>query len=175
MNMAVYVPIIDHVDFSDPVGRREINYPPINIRVIEISNTGKVNVSFEPPLSSSVLNKIVAEDIVVSIRCDDEKESAKEELAFEYVFTLMEKDRLELQLNFHDPSNVSIDDYVIIKFHREIFNSAVFYEENADLLIDIDTKNFTRSMNDYDSVNKVMPAQMNIERLELVDNMTFVI
>ena len=52
----------------------------------------------------------------------------------------MEKDRLELQLNFNDPSNINSDDSVIIRFHREIFNSAVFYEENADLLVNIETK-----------------------------------
>ena len=120
-----------------------------------------------------MLSKIVAEDIIVSVRSDDERSSARDELAFDYLFTLIEKDRLEIQLNFRDPSFVGNDDYVIIQFHREIFNPEMFYRDNAELLIDIDEKNITRSMTDYDSVKKVMPAQMREDSLELITSINF--
>ena len=120
-----------------------------------------------------MLSKIVAEDIIVSVRSDDERSSARDELAFDYLFTLIEKDRLEIQLNFRDPSFVGNDDYVIIQFHREIFNPEMFYRDNAELLIDIDEKNITRSMTNYDSVKKVMPAQMREDSLELITSINF--
>ena len=53
---------------------------------------------------------------------------------------------------------VSLDDYLIVYLHREMFNSTVFYEDNAELLVDIDEKNITRSMLDYDRIYKRMPA-----------------
>ena len=63
----------------------------------------------------------------------------------------------------------------MIKFHREIWNSARFYEENADLLVNMDRKNITRSMTDYDSYQKVMPSQMSYEGLNFVDNLNWVV
>ena len=57
MNMAVYIPHIDEVEQNeDSVGPRYINAPPIAITITEISNTGQVQVAFDPPLATEVLD-----------------------------------------------------------------------------------------------------------------------
>ena len=56
----------------------------IDIHIAEITNTGNVRVELEPGLSSTTLDKIVADDIVVTLHCLDETERAFTELAFTY-------------------------------------------------------------------------------------------
>ena len=87
-------------------------------------------------------------------------EIIKNILAFDYFYGEVAVDHILLQLDFNEPTYVLRDDYLILFFHREIFNSTVFYTDNADKLMDIEEKNITRSMLDYDRVQKQMPAQM---------------
>ena len=42
----------------------------------------------------------------------------------------------------------------------------MFYADNAELLVGIEKKNITRSMVDYDKVQKQMTAQMKYETWE---------
>ena len=97
MNMAVFVPRKDYpIDDSDPVGRRGVNLPPINIEIAHISNTGRVRVAFDPPIPREILGKIVLQDIVLSIRAGTDRASAKDQLAFTYSYTHLHEDYLDI-------------------------------------------------------------------------------
>ena len=98
---------------------------------------------------------------MVTIRANDERAVIREKLAFEYSFVSVGLTHLEIQLHFEDPTYVSRDDYLIIYFYKEIFNSAAFYEEHPELLMGVEELNFARSMDDYDRIEKQMPAQMS--------------
>ena len=158
INMGLYIPQIPIYGKEDPVGRRNINLPPINVGITDVSNTGLVRIEFNPPLTDEALNKTVTDDIVVTIRGNDEREIIKDMLEFDYSYVDVKVDHVLIQLDFNEPTYVTRDDYLIIYFHREIFNSTFFYTNNTELLEDIEEKNITRSMLDYDRVQKQMPA-----------------
>ena len=94
----------------------------------------------------------------MKIWSDDDRPKMQKNLEFQYRYTEISKDKLKLQLNFNETSYVMRDDFLVMYFHREIFNSSIYYTDNANYLKNLDKKNITRSFEDYDMIHKQMPA-----------------
>ena len=94
--MVLYIPEIPEVIEIDPVGRRNIDSLSIQTEIAHISNTGKVRLNFVPAVESHVLDLIVPLDVVVTIRGSDQKQSIKDKLEFNYTFTEVTPDYLEI-------------------------------------------------------------------------------